>query len=387
MKRSSPGGVSIGRILGVRILLHPSWFVIFALVIITIVGSLSGDGIPGQRVSLGLRWVIAIGFALLFFGSVLVHELAHALVARRRGLVVSEITLFIFGGAANLEQEAPDARTEALVAVAGPLSSLVLGAAFLAGSFLFPASARADDVSEIPRTIMVSLGGANLLLAVFNLIPGFPMDGGRLLRAFVWGVTHDFLRATRVATLIGRALAYVLIGVGFFLALNGQVVNGVWLAFIGWFLNQAAETSYRRVAIEKLVEGIAVRDVMDRDVRVVNPNLTLDTLVDQHLLSGEASLYPVTLDDELVGTVEIGQVSRVARTSWPHTRVTDVMSRGDAMVVMTEPEPLWDAVSRFEESRINAIPVVDAETRRKLQGLLTRDGVFRALRNRAHLRV
>lgn len=387
MKRSGPGGVSIGRVFGVRILLHPSWFVIFVLVIITIVGSLSGNEGGGQRLSLGLTWAVAIGFALLFFGSVLVHELAHALVARRRGLVVSEITLFIFGGAANLEQEAPNARTEALVAGAGPISSLVLGGLFFAGSLLFPSGVSADDVTEIPRTIMVSLGGANLLLAVFNLIPGFPMDGGRLLRAFIWGITHDFLRATRIATLVGRALAYLLIGVGFFLALNGQVVNGVWLAFIGWFLNQAAETSYRRVAIEKLVEGLAVKDVMDRDVRVVNPNLTLDTLVDQHLLSGEASLYPVTIDDVLVGTVEIGQVSRVARASWANTRVTDIMSRGESMVLMTEPEPLWDAVSRFEESRISAIPVVDAETRRQVMGLLTRDGVFRALRNRAHLRV
>lgn len=179
-----------------------------------------------------------------------------------------------------------------------------------------------------------------------------------------------------------------MIAVGFFIAINGSVVEGVWLAFIGWFLNQAAEASYRRVAIEKLVEGIRVQDVMDRDVPVVSPNLTLDTLVDQHLLTGQASLYPVTMDgDMLMGTVEIGQVSRVPRADWPNMRVTDIMTRGDALQTITEPEALWDAVTRFEESSLPAIAVVDVETRRHLLGLVTRDGVFRALRNRAQLKV
>jgi Zn-dependent protease/predicted transcriptional regulator len=388
LKRSGTG-IGIGRILGVRILLHPSWFVIFALVVFSIVFSLTSPETTGNRqLSAGLAWLIGIVVALLFFSSVLVHELAHALVARRRGLQISEITLFIFGGAANLEQDAPNARTEALVAFAGPLASLILGGLFLAAFAVLPRGVDATDVGGLLASMAYYLGGANVLLALFNLIPGFPMDGGRLLRALVWGVTGDFLRATRIATLAGRAVAYGMIAVGFYIALNGSVVEGVWLAFIGWFLNQAAEASYRRVAIEKLVEGIKVQDVMDRDVRVVNPNLTLDTLVDQHLLTGQASLYPVTLDgDMLMGTVEISQVSRVPRADWPNTRVTDIMTRGDAIVTVTEPEALWDAVNRFEETALPAIPVVDVETRRHLLGLVTRDGVFRALRNRAQLRV
>lgn len=375
-------GIPLLRAFGVQIRVHPSWFIIFALVVLSL-GTL-GSPLGDIRLSPLMTWLRALIVAALFFASVIVHELAHALVARRRGLVIKEITLFIFGGAANLEQESPNARTEALVAGAGPVSSVVLGAACVALALVL--GGRGPEITQVVADAALWLGSINLMLAVFNLIPGFPMDGGRLLRALVWGVTKDFLRATRVATAIGRAFAYVLIGLGFFIALSGSVIEGLWLAFIGWFLNQAAEASYRRVALEKLVEGIHVRDVMDRDVPVVGPNLTLDTLVDQHLLSGEAHLYPVTQDGELVGTVEIAQVSRVPRNEWPHTRVTDVMSRGERLNTLTEPQPLWEALQRFQGSAALAIPVVDEETKRRFLGLVSRDGVFRALRAREKLR-
>jgi Zn-dependent protease/predicted transcriptional regulator len=380
-RRRPRPGLMVARIFGVRIHVHASWLIIFALVVLYLLNVGSPD--RGNDLSPGWNLLRAVVVALVFFGSVLVHELAHALVARRRGMTVNDITLFIFGGAANLEQEAPNARTEALVAGAGPLASVVLAAGFLA------VSAALGGVASEPVTVVAGsaawLARINLLLAVFNLIPGFPMDGGRLLRAAVWGVTHDFVRATRIATFIGRGFAYVLIGVGFVIAIQGRLIDGLWLAFIGWFLNQAAEASYRRVAVEKLVEGVRVRDVMDREVAVVNPNLTLDTLVDQHLLSGQATLYPVTMEGTLVGTIDLGQVRKIPRDDWTTTRVTDVMTRGDGIVTLTEPEPLWDAISRFDETGTPAIPVVDPETRRRLLGLVTRDSVFRALRARAEL--
>lgn len=387
--RRGPSGIAVGRLFGVRILLHPSWFIIFALVVVSVAFLFTNaQSASRQEWTTPIAWFAGVVFAVLFFSSVLIHELAHALVARRRGLEVSEIVLFIFGGAANLEQDAPNARTEGLVAIAGPLASLVLGGLFLGAWLVLPQPQNGADLMGVPSDLAPIIGGSNVILAVFNLIPGFPMDGGRILRAIVWGISGDFLRATRVATLVGRLIAYGMIAVGFFIAITGDVVYGVWLAFIGWFLNQAAEASYRRVAVEKLVEGIRVRDVMDRDVPVIGPNLTLDTLVDQHLLTGQASMYPVTMDgDMLMGTVEIGQVSKIPRPDWPNTRVTDIMTRGEAMVTMIEPDALWDAVTRFEETALPAIPVVDEETRRRLIGLVTRDGVFRALRNRAQLRV
>ena len=372
--------VSIGRILGIRLILHPSWFVIFALVVL----SLATVRLPEEGpLSPGARWVVAIAVALCFFASVVAHELAHALTARRRGVEVNEITLFIFGGAAKLEQESPDPRTEALVAAVGPAASVLVGLLFFGVWAIFRNSA-SETVAILAESARW-LGSINVALAVFNLIPGFPMDGGRLLRAILWRASGDFVKATRIATLVGRAFAYVLIAFGFLLALQRDVVSGLWLAFIGWFLNQAAEASYRRVAVEKLVEGISVRDVMDRDVAVVNPNLTLDTLVEQHLLTGQASLYPVAMDGNLVGTVELEQVRRVPNQERATTRVTDVMSRGDRLVTLRDTEPLWEAVSHFEETGASAIPVVDREDARRLVGIITRDGVFRALRARAQL--
>jgi Zn-dependent protease/predicted transcriptional regulator len=376
------GAFSLGRVLGVEIRLHATWFFVFLLVVV----SLATMGTrPGETpVSLPVRLLLAALVAVLFFGSVVLHELAHAVVARRHGIMVREITLFIFGGAATLEQESPDPRTELLVAGVGPLSSAGIAGVFFAAWLLLSGSG--SEPLQVLAGPALELASINLLLAAFNLIPGFPMDGGRLLRAVVWGATKDFVRATRIATRVGRIFAYLLIGIGFVIALRVDVVGGLWLSFIGWFLNHAAEASYKRVALEKLMEGIRVQDVMEREVASVSPNLTLDTLVDQHLLSGRASLYPVIHDGDLVGTVEIGQVSRVPRGDWSVTRVTDVMTRGTGLVTLTEPQPLWQAVTRFEESGTPAIPVVDAEDGRRLLGLVTRDGVFRALRARAQLR-
>jgi len=381
-RRRGDGTIGVARIFGVELKIHPSWFFVFGLVVLW----LFTVGVPdvAPTLSAGATLVLAVVVAFLFFASVVFHELAHALVGRRLGLAIDQITLFIFGGAAKLEQEAPNARVEAAVAAVGPLSSLLLGGFFFGLSALIGRSG--SEPLQIAAGASFELGRINVLLAVFNLIPGFPMDGGRLLRALVWGLTRDFVRATRVATLFGRAFAYLLIAAGFLVAIRADVVSGIWLAFIGWFLNQAAESSYRRVAVERLVEGISVGDVMDREVPTVSPNLTLDTFIEQHLLTGRASLYPVVHDGILVGAVELPQVSRVPPADRKLTRVTDVMTRLKDLVTLTADDPLWAAVTRFEEGGMAAIPVVDPETRRELHGLITREGVLRALRARSQLR-
>ena len=374
-------GVPIGRLFGVRVRVHPSWFIVFALVVV----SLATVGVPGEReLTDSLRWSLAIIVAAFFFLSVLIHELAHALVARRRGVRVDEITLFIFGGPPAVEREAPDARSEAFIAAAGPVVSIAI--ALVALGIWAVLGAAAGDVALLVRGVAWWAGMSNLLLSAFNLIPGYPMDGGRLLRAVLWGVTGDFMRATRLAALTGRVFAYGLIAAGVAWAVGGEIIPGIWLALIGWFLNQAAEGSYRRVEFGRLVDGIHVRDVMERDVAVVGPNLTLDTLVQQHVMAGKASLYPVTVDGELVGTVDMSQISRVARGEWPTTRVTEIMTRGDDVSTITSPETGMDAMTRFEETGAPAIPVVAEDDRRRLLGLVTRDGLIRALRRRAALR-
>ncbi len=375
------GGVRILTLLGVRITIHPSWLLIFALLVIwlaTVGGPSAGRGLPDAA-----RWVLAPIVAALFFASVLTHELAHAYVARARGVRVDEVMLFIFGGAARLDRDAPTPRSEVVITIAGPIASAILGLILLGAGLSLGGM---DGMSaSIASDTLAGLGVINVLLAGFNLIPGFPMDGGRLLRAILWARTGDFLRATRLATLVGRGFAYLLIGVGLAVALSGGggIVFGVWTAVIGWFLHQASERSYRRVELAHIVEGVAVRDVMDRQYSVVNPNLTLDTFVDQHLLgSTGATIYPVTVDGMLAGTVELRQVRRVPRADWTKTRIADVMSRQEALWTLTEPQPAMEALGHFQESDAQGIAVVDAQDRQRLTGVVTRDGLVRALRQR-----
>jgi Zn-dependent protease len=378
-------GMVIATVRGIRVRAHASWILVAALIVI----SLASIGVPGSvALPESLSWLLGVIVAAGFFGSVVVHELAHALMARRRGVDVSEVTLLIFGGTATFEKDVPDARSEAAVALAGPIVSLLLAGGLLAIAFGGGGLTGnlTDELTLLATGAAWWLGMSNLMLGGLNLVPGFPMDGGRVLRAIAWGITGDFLRATRLATFAGRGFAYALIAAGLVVALANEVILGIWLAFIGWFLNQAAESAYRRVEFGMALEGMAVRDVMEHDVAVVGPNLTLDTFVEQHLMSGKANMYPVTMDGLLVGTVELAQVRGVPRADWPVTRVTDVMRRGEKLTTLTEPLALMDAIARLEESGATALPVVSEDDQRKLLGLLSRDGLARALRNRASLR-
>jgi Zn-dependent protease len=373
--------VRLVTIAGVRIMLHPSWFVIFALAVVFLSGM--AEEATGARLGTVSRWLVALIVAVAFFASVVAHELAHALVGRRRGVRIDQITLFFFGGAASMEQEAPNALTEALVAGAGPATSAIIGSVLLAVTV--PMRDLSGEFIAVLYWACFWLGLTNLLLCAFNLIPAFPMDGGRLLRAILWGTTKNFVRATRIASVIGRAFAYLVVFAGLFISMV-NLVDGIWLVLIGWFLNRAASFSYRRVALEQLVEGIRVRDVMESNVPVVSPNLTLDTLAEQHLMVGETGFYVVMAEGKLVGTIDIRQIRGVPRSKWTTARVGDVMVRGDKIQTITEPQPILDAVTRFEQSGASAIPVVAVDDARRLLGMLTRDGLLRAVQARARLR-
>jgi Zn-dependent protease/predicted transcriptional regulator len=374
-------GLKLATIAGVRIMIHPSWFVIFGLVVISLVSV--SEVATGTELGLVSRWVVGVVVAALFFASVVAHELAHAIVARRRGVRIDVITLFIFGGAASMEQEAPNARTEALIAGAGPLTSGVIGVILLA--LTVPMQSQSGEFFAVAYWACFYIGFSNLLLCGFNLVPAFPMDGGRLLRAGLWAFKKDFVGATRIASIVGRAFGYIVVIAGLVISMV-SLQTGIWLVLIGWFLNRSAGVSYRRVALEQLVEGISVKDVMESDVPVVNPNLTLDTLAEQHLMSGETGFYAVVADSKLVGTIDIRQIRGVPRSQWTTTRVGDVMSHDDQILTLTEPQPILDAVNRFEQSGASAIPVVAVDDKRRLLGVLTRDGLLRAVQARARLR-
>jgi len=367
--------------LGLQVRVHPTWLLVGGLIVL----ALGTIGAPGVVRLDGIeRWLMAGAVAGLFFVSVLAHELAHALTSRRLGLEVRQVTVNILGGIASLERSAPTPRSEALITASGPALSLVVG------SGLLLVALTSENVTGVlggfVHAVSWWVGMANLLLAGFNAIPSFPMDGGRLLRAGLWAATGDFARATRLATLVGRAFAVGLVVVGVALAVAGQFVLGVWLAFIGWFLYQAARAAARRAEVSRLIDGLLVRDVMERDVAVVGPNLTLDTLAQQRGTGLRGDLYPVMHDGRLVGTVDMRRVSRVRESDWATTRVTDVMARGAQLVTLTEPTPVLDAMARLDETGASALPVVDVEDDNQLLGLVTREGLMRTLRRRAELK-
>jgi Zn-dependent protease len=368
---------SIGTIAGIRIALHPSWLVIAFLVTYSLaIGNLP-QSFPGWDPA--LYWVVAAVVAALFFASVLAHELSHALVARRFDITVRDITLFVFGGAATLEGDARTPRQEALIAFAGPASSLLLGGAFYALAFV--------TGQEQVAAVLGWLAFINITLGIFNLIPGFPMDGGRMLRALLWRLRGDQLAATRNAAMVGRLFGYLLIGLGAYIAFDGAVFNGIWLALIGWFISSAAESSVAQLSVQRMLRGVKVRDVMEPEPASVTPNETVADLVNDRLMRGEDRSFLVRHDDGgLAGIVTLSDIRRVARDAWPMARVTDIMTRYGDLAKVGPDEELERALDVLQQREVNQVPVVDDDGRTVL-GLLTRAGILRLVDTRMKLGV
>ena len=368
---------SVGSILGIRIALHPSWLVIAFLVTYSLAASSLPKNFPGWETA--QYWVVAAAVAVLFFGSVLAHELSHALVARRYGITVRDITLFVFGGAATLEGDARTPRQEALIAFAGPLTSLLLGGAF----FLLGLLVAQQQVAAV----IGWLAFINLTLGVFNLIPGFPMDGGRILRALLWKVRGDQLAATRNAATVGRIFGYLLIALGAFLAFQGRVFDGIWIALIGWFISSVAESSVAQASLQRMLRGVKVRDVMEADPASVTPNETVAELVNERLMRGEHRSFLVRHSDGgLAGIVTLSDIRRVAREDWPNARVTDIMTRHGDLARVKPDDELESALDVLQEREVNQLPLVDDDGRTVL-GLLTRAGILRLVDTRMKLGV
>ena len=370
--------IRIGRIFGVQIGLHPSWFVIALIVTYT----MAAVELPGTYKGWGegLYWIVGAVISLLFFASVLAHELSHAVVARRFGLKVRDITLFIFGGAATLEGEPKQPRDEALIAAAGPLTSLAIGAVLFGIDVLV-------DQQEI-LAIVGWLGFINITLGLFNLIPGFPMDGGRILHALLWKIRGDRSVATRNAAGVGRLFGYLLIAGGIFLIFQGaNLFTGVWLALIGWFLSNAAESAVAQVSVEHALKGIKVREVMESEPPSVTPNESVADLVNERLIRGGHRSFLVRHDDGgLAGIVTLSDVRRMPRENWEAARVTDIMTRYADLATIGPDAELEAALKLLQEREVNQLPVVTDEGR-TVVGLLTRAGILRLIEARMRLGV
>jgi Zn-dependent protease/CBS domain-containing protein len=369
------GSVRIARLFGVDIGIHLSWVVIALLVtyMLAVVQfpALYHGWAPAEY------WLVAALTALLFFASVLGHELSHAIVARRMGLQVRRITLFIFGGAAELESDARRPRDEALIAAAGPLASVAIGLGLGAVNL-------AIDQPQA-NALLGWLAFINIALAVFNLIPGYPMDGGRILRALIWRLRHDHYAATRNAALVGRLFGYALIGFGIFLLLQeGWIMSGIWMALIGWFLSSTAEASAAQVSLDRALRGIKVRDVMDPEPPSVSPNERVADLVADHLLRGEHRSYLVRHDDGgLAGIVTLTDVQRLGRDEWESARVTDIMTRFADLVTVGPEDEVEVALKRLQERNIGQMPVMGGT--RETVGMLTRASIIRLIDTRLKL--
>jgi CBS domain-containing protein len=293
---------------------------------------------------------------------------------------VQGITLFIFGGATSIDSDSRTPREEALIAVAGPATSILIGLALLGIDLL---------VTQPQLAALLGwLGFINLMLGAFNLIPGFPMDGGRVLRAILWKVRGNRLAATRSAAVVGRLFAYLLIGLGVYLALRpgGSIFSGLWLALIGWFLSNAAEATVAQAGVESSLSGIRVRDAMDLDPPSVAPNEPVTELVQERLLRGEDRSFLVRHDDGgLAGIVTLGDVRRLPRDNWAASRVTDIMTRHAELATIGPDAPLAEALRLIQEREVGQLPVVEDEHGRDAVGLVTRRGILRLIEARMKL--
>ncbi len=335
-----------------------------------------------------LTWGVALGASVLFFGSVLAHELSHALVGRRFGVPVRRITLFIFGGMAHMEREPPSPKSELLMAAAGPVTSLVIGfVAMVAGSW-----ALTDELAMLGdpmlamahagplTTLLLWLGPVNILLGLFNLVPGFPLDGGRVLRAALWAGTRNLEKATRWASWAGQAVGWILIALGITALLSRGLFQGLWLMLIGWFLLNAARASYLQTVVHESLRGTRVADLMRRRVVTVPSNLPVNVLVSDFLMAVDQQCFPVVDDERLAGLVCIDDVRRVPRDAWLETPVAEIMTPASAIEPLPADAPATEALRKLELSDrdIDQVPVVEPDG--TLLGLVRRQDILRWLR-------
>jgi Zn-dependent protease/CBS domain-containing protein len=359
--------ISLGRIAGIPVGLNWSILVIVAL----ITWSLSSVVFPEAAPDLGTGAHVAMGVAgaLIFFGSILLHELGHAVQARREGVEIEGITLWLFGGVARFRGMFPSAGAEFRIAIAGPLVTLVLGVLFVA---VAPIPALPTAVAEVAAW----LGVINLVILVFNLLPAFPLDGGRLLRAAIWSRSGDFARATEQAAAAGRVIAFGLIGLGVLAFITLGAFGGAWLALIGWFLLMAASAESRAMLAREALQGLRVADVMSIDPVTSRPELTLGRFMDDIVWNSRFTTYPVVDDGRPVGLIPFRKVAQVPRGEWDHRTVADHMLPLADLVVVDGADPLPDAALRVYETETGRALVIDDG---RLVGLLSISDIARTL--------
>jgi Zn-dependent protease len=360
-------GIPIGRLFGISIDLDYSWFLVLALLTWMLAVSYYPTQFPGWTAA--VYWGIGLATALLLFASVLVHELAHSLVAQRYGIPVPRITLFLFGGVSQIATEPPSAASEFWIAIAGPVTSLAIAAICWEIEPVF-------TETQLVFAVVEYLAILNLILALFNLIPGFPLDGGRVFRAIVWRTTHNYHRATVAAGMSGRFFGFLLIFLGIWQALAGEIAGGIWIVVIGWFLESAAGSQLQQESVKSILGSHTVADAMQKDFPRVEGDVSVQELMDQYLARSNAHAVVMTAPDGTAGVVTLAALRNMPREMWPYTMASQAMTPLRVAETTQPSAILWTALERMGRGGANQLPVVD-ET--GVVGILSREDILHYL--------
>lgn len=366
--------IPLGKIIGIPIGLDYTWFLIFVL----LTWSLAVNYFPHEFKQWPVieYWIVGAVTSIMLFVSVLLHELGHSVVAIYYKIKVKQITLFLFGGVAEIAGEPPKAIAEFWIAIAGPIVSFLLAGVFYLLKVI------SGGVNSL-FALFEYLAFINFVLALFNLIPGFPLDGGRVLRAIIWGVSHNLHKATYIAVIVGRFFGFMFIFFGVLQMFGGNMSGGLWIAFIGWFLESAAMSQLHQQYLQDHLTGHTVYEAMSRDYGIVPYDSTLQEVIDNHFLGiGRRSLM-VKKDDKFIGMITLHQIKNISQTKWPNTSVTEAMIPDIETEKVDVDFPLWDALLKMDKDGVNQLPVVASE---EVIGVLNRESIITFLGSQQEFR-
>ncbi len=368
MLRSS---IKLFKIFGIEIRLDYSWFIIFALLIYYFGFSYFPAILPGLNT--GFTAIITLVTVLLFFFSILFHEVSHSIVAKKMGIPVSRISLFIFGGMSEIEKEPDKPTTELLMSIAGPIFSLFLGVIFVIIWYL----TRKIAAISLPAGYLAFV---NLALGIFNLLPGYPLDGGRVLRSIIWKTTKNLKRATFIASTIGRVVGFIMIAVGIYFIFTNNFINGIWLAFIGWFVQSSAYLSYRQLIFDTSIKGFKVKDIMNENMVIVKNDITIRDLVNNYFMKYKYGIFPVVEDLEnkkLTGFISIHDIKSIPREEWNSTRGSDIVEEVTEKEIIDGDAEANEAIKQMSKFNLNHLFILSDK---KLKGMITKSDIMQFIK-------
>lgn len=367
--------LKIGSLIGIPIILHYTWFIAFILISWTLATGYMPNQYPG--LSELTYWIIGFVSSFLLLVSVLIHELSHSYVAKKNNLPTSRIVLFIFGGVSQITEEPNDPAIEFKVSVVGPLTSFLLAAVF---GIVWYSLEQMDLTKAILAPFQYGMF-INILLGTFNLLPAFPLDGGRLLRAGLWQRTKNLVRATNIATKVGVAFSYLFMFIGFIFMVRGALISGIWFIFIGWFLKNGSESSLKQTVVGDALAGFTVGDVMTKEIDVIPINATVNEIVETFFKFKHGG-FPVIENDELAGCVTIHDVKKIQKENWEDVKAGQIMTPKDQLILTDSEEAILDAMTKMSKHNIGRLPVVEQG---KLVGIISRSDVMHIIKTKTEL--